>query len=512
MTSPHPRAQASAVSLLEGVGKGPPILGPARDVLRRMLGVEVGLDGISRLFQPGFLGVRAYAVEVRLAPDQAVELTLVGVARDGRPVWTGTRAFAYGRDGSLEIHRGFDEIAPEYQSRNITVDLMQRELDILALLDEGPSSRLTIDAEGVGRYVCALHGFVFADETEEGPPVRSTRALAPSGDRAALLAAVPHVVERVARHAGVGKISIESAVEQARLAKSPWDFAKLTLPGAPDELAEGHDGEMGVGRLGHELLLAKDTPPWRAALYLHARDERTQRLGAEYRRRKTARSEARLAEEIQTAREMSMSSQRATAIRGLRTLAMIAPPWVTSDIRALTTSTDRRLAAVARQVVRRITGADQGDTMLAFAKDTQNSSLSRALVFRVLAEHYPSHIADREALLRVDPDARIQRSSLPLVAARRNPAPNFAAILRANPWADHERPGLLALRLELIERLTRLAEPSTLPALMEAFRAQPPPPPAERLALSQALVAFPDPRAQVVLTEAARRLERPDIP
>lgn len=511
MSVPAPRAQASAHRLLEGVGKGRAIEGPAREVLRRMLGIEVGLDGLSKLFQPGFPGIRTFAVEVHLAPDQAVELTLVGVARDGRPVWTGSRAFAYGRDGSLEIHRGFDEIDPEYQSRNITVDLMQRELDLLQILDEGAASRLTIDAEGVGRYVCALHGFVFADETDEGPPVRSNRALAPAGDRAALLAAVPAIVERLARRAGVGKIASESAIEQARRAKSPWDFAKLVLPGAEDPLAEGHDGEMGVGRLGRELLLAKSTPPWRAALYRLPRDEETQRLGAEYRRRKTARSEARLAEEIQAARDMLESSQRAVVTRGLERLAMIAPPWILQDVRALTQNTDRRIAAVARRTTKRISGADQADSLLAFAQQ-EKASLARGLAFRVLAEHFPAKLEPFVTLLRVDPDARVQRAVVPLVAKSDNPAPNLAAMLRANPWTDRERPGLAALRLELIDLLTRFAEPATLPVLMEAFRTEPAPPPAERVALSRALIAFPDPRAQVVLTEAARRLERPDIP
>ncbi len=512
MSVPAPRAQASAHRLLEGVGKGSAIDGPAREVLRRMLGVDAGLEGLSRLFAPGFPGIRTYVIEVQLAPDQAVELTLVGVARDGRPVWTGSRAFTYGRDGSLEIHRGFDEIAPEYQSRNITVDLMQRELDLLQILDEGAASRLTIDAEGVGRYVCALHGFVFADETEEGPPVRSNRALAPVGDREGLLKSLPAVVERLAKRAKVGMISMESALEQAKGARSPWDFAKLTLPGAKEELAEGHDGEMGVGRLGRELLLAKETPPWRAALYRQPRDEVTQRLGAEYRRRKTGRSEARLAEEIQVARDMLDASQRATVVRGLERLAMIAPPWILQDVRVHTQSKDRRIAAVARRAVRRISGADQAESLLAFAKDPKGSSLARGLAYRVLAEHFGATIESRVSMLRVDPDARVQRAAVPLVARSDNPAPNLAAMLRANPWTDVERPGLLALRLEIVDRLTRFAEPATLPALMEAFRTDPAPPPAERVALSRALIAFPDPRAQVVLTEAARRLERPDIP
>lgn len=505
------RDQSSVALLLERVGKGPSVPGPAGNALRRMLGVQVGLDGLSQLFQPGFPGVRTYVVEVRLAPDQAVEMTVVGVARDGRPVWTGTRAFTYGRDGSLEIHRGFDEINADYRSRNITVDMMRRELDLLAILAGGPSTRLTIDAEGVGRYVCALHGFVFADETEEGPPVRSVRALEPAGDREALHVQMKPFVERAAKRAGVGRIAVEAALEKAKEARSPWDFAKLTL-GDTDSLAEGHDGEMGVGRLGRDFLLADDTPPWRAAMYLHMRDVKTQRLGAEYRRRKTERSEARLAQEIQEARDMLSASARATKIRGLKTLAMIGPSWVAADVKAMTQTTDRRVAGIARQALRRITGADQADALLSFAADTKNSPYVRGLAYRVLAEHVPNRVADRVSMLRVDPDARIQRAAIPLVFTGPNPGPNLAALLRANPSTDAERPGLLALRLELIERLTQLADPATLPALFEAFRNTPPPPPAELLALSRAMVAFEDPRAQVVLTEAARRLERPQIP
>jgi hypothetical protein len=68
------------------------------------------------------------------------------------------------------------------------------------------------------------------------------------------------------------------------------------------------------------------------------------------------------------------------------------------------------------------------------------------------------------------------------------------------------------LRQEIIERLTKLVDPRTLPALLGAFRARPSPPPSEMLALSRALVAFPDPRAHLALTEVARRLDRPAIP
>ena len=137
---------ASAEGLLEVLEQGRPLPTESGRALLRLIGVKPGLEGLSRLFTPGFPGVRAFAVDVHAAPDQAVDLTLVGVARDGRPVWTGTRAFALGRDGSLELHIGFDEIAPEYQSRNITVDLVQRQLDLLALIGRGRSMPTTLVA------------------------------------------------------------------------------------------------------------------------------------------------------------------------------------------------------------------------------------------------------------------------------------------------------------------------------------------------------------------------------
>jgi hypothetical protein len=68
------------------------------------------------------------------------------------------------------------------------------------------------------------------------------------------------------------------------------------------------------------------------------------------------------------------------------------------------------------------------------------------------------------------------------------------------------------MRLELIERIARLRDPRTLPVLIAAYRAHPAPPPPEMLALSRALVGFPDPRAQRALMDVARRFERPQIP
>jgi hypothetical protein len=505
---------------MDAVGKGRPLEPDAHEALHRLLGVRVSLEGLSRLFAPGFPGIRTFAIQVRVAPDAAVELTLVGVARDGTPVWSGTRAFAFGRDGSLEIHRGFDEIDPAYQSRNITVDLMQRELDLLALIDRGHtlghSSRLTIDADEVGRYVCALHGFSFADETDEGPPVRSVRALDPQGDRARLIAAAPAFVDRIASQANAGRIAIESAIAQLKAAQTPWDFARARLPGHEPELAEGDDGEMGVGSLGRAFLLAHDTPGWRAALYLYDDDKlENRRIGFEYRRRKTNRSEARLAREIQECREALVGSNRVARLRAIETLEMIAPPWIISELRGIAEGDDRRATAIARRAVARINGTALPDDLLAFAQEKKNDPARRALAYRALAEHFPSHVAPHVPMLRVDPDARIQRAAIPLLDRNSIDAgPDLASLLAANPWHEGEmaRTGLLALRLELIERLARLLDPRTLPVLIAAYRTHPAPSPAEMLALSRALVGFPDPRAQRALMDVARRFERPQIP
>src|SRR5262249_55247559 len=155
------QSAAGVGTLIKAIGKGRRLPEEASEALERLFGCPVGIEGLSRLFQPGFPGVRAFAVEPRVTPDQAVELTIVGIARDGTPVWSSARAFVRGRDGWLEIHHGYNEIDPAYRSRNITTDLMQRELDLMALLSQSPSSRITIDAEGIGSYVCALQGFVF---------------------------------------------------------------------------------------------------------------------------------------------------------------------------------------------------------------------------------------------------------------------------------------------------------------------------------------------------------------
>jgi hypothetical protein len=506
--------RSTAGALIKVLGKGRRLAVDVGEALERLFGTPVGNEGLSRLFQPGFPGVRTFVVEARLAPDQAVEMTLVGIARDGAPVCTSSRAFVRGRGGALEIHHGFQEIDEAYRSRNITVDLIQRELDILELVDTGPSSRITIDAEGVGHYICAIHGFIFADESEEGPPVRSVRALDPGGDRQMVIEASRLIVERIAQRRSASERALKGALAELEKVQVPWDLARLTFADDQDRWAEGDDGELGVGKLGYELLLARELPLWRAALPIGLTRSDLKKLGDDYRRRKTHRSEVRLAQEIQEARELLSSNKREARIRGLKTLGMIAPSWVAPDIKAIEEGPDRRLAAIARQTLRQVTGADLADQLLAYASNARNEARLRGLAYRVVAEHYRSRLASQVHMLRVNPDPRIQRAVIPIIADDPTDAgPNLASMLAANPSdEEHARPGLLELRIELIERLSQLADPRTLPALMAAYRAQPPPPPEEMLALARALVAFPDPRAQLALTEVARRLERPAIP
>jgi hypothetical protein len=500
--------------ILADLGKGPRLDPSAAAALQRLLGREVGRDGLSRLFQPSFPGVRTFSIQVRAAPDQALELTLVGIARDGRPVWIGQRAFVQGRDGSLEIHRGFDEVDAAYQSRNITTDLMRREMQLLERLGTGPSSRLTIDAEGVGRYVCAMHGFRFADESDEGPPLRSVRAFEPDGDRSRLQEAGLRLADRVAQRYGIGRLAVEATMEEIREASEPWQFARVKLAGMPKLMAEGDDGDLGVGAFGRQMLLSTETPAWRACLPLNAR-VRKDDPGEEYRRRKTARSEARLFRELAQCRRDLDSGTRPTKIRSIQRMGLIAPSWFLPELKAMTHDPDRRVASVAKQAVRQIQGTDLQDRLLRFGLDSRNEPRRRGLALRVLAEHFPARLKGLLPMLRVHPDARIQRSIVPLLERSEDPGAELASMLAANPRDETEdgpRPGVEAMRIELIERLTELRDPSTLPVLMAAYRRSPPPPPAEQLALSRALVVFPDPRAQTVLAEPRQTALMPPLP
>lgn len=510
----EPVNSSTNLNVVKLLGKGRRLGGEVGEALERLFQTAIGAEGLSRLYQPGFPGVRSFAVEARVAPDQAVEVTFVLVARDGAPVWIGRRAFVQGRTGALEIQHGEEEIATAYRSRNITVDVVQREIDVLTALGSGPATRITTDAEGVASYISALHGFVFADETEEGPPVRSRRANEPNGDRERWLRAAPAVVERFGAKHGWDRGAIEAAIAALREAQAPCALARVSPAGVRRLLAEGDDAELGVTALGRELLTAADMPPWRAALIVSDRTSDARHTGDEYRRRKSQRSEIRNAQELRDARDLLASPKRELRRRALEQLGMIAPPWVAPEVKALAEGKDRKVAVVARQALRQITGVDLADRLLEYAQSTRVDARLRSRAYRVLAEHFKGRLVELVPMMRVDPDARIQRAAIPLIADDPTDAgPNLASLLAANPaFEGKQRTGLTELRLELIERLSRLADPRTLPALMGAFRAEPPPPRAEMLALSRALLAFPDPRAQLALTEVARRLERPAIP
>lgn len=512
--APRPRYEAPVASpasqLADDLGAGE-VFPPAIDrALKSVLGRPVSRDGLARLFQPSFPGVKAFVIEPRVAPDRAVEITVVGVARDGRPVVRGHRAFALGRDGSLELHRGFDRIDPGFQHRNITVDLVNRELELLRLCRRGPSTRVTLDAEGVGRYMAALHGFVFADETDDGPPVRSNRPFAPEGDRQNLIEAAIQFLEREARRLGVGRIALESAIDVAREARTAWDLAQLEFPGQPTALAEGGDGRHGTTRLGRSFLLDPETPPWRAALYLDPRDPTAREAGRGYRSMKTRDSSLRLQAEVEDACQLLASRHRPERLRALETLSMVGSPEHRAKVAPLVEGTDRRVAGAARRAIRALEGEEIVSRMLGFSEDAREELGRRGRVLRVLSEHFPARLDPRSNLLRVHPDARIQRAVVPLVADAPQGSAELAAMLAANP-AGEAREGLAELRLELMERLAESADPLTLPVLLEQYR-RAGGDPTETLALSRALVAFADPRARLALAEAVRASERPPLP
>ena len=500
---------------LGDLSKGPPVRSDAAAPLKRLFEQAVGLEGLSSVFQPTFPGVRTFAVGVHATPDQAVQVTLVGIARDGEPVWTGTRTFTRSSSGGLEIDLGFDEVDPRYRSRNITVDMFNREMQLLRQLDGGPSCRLTIDADGTGRYVCALHGAVFADETDEGPSPRSKRALAPAGDRQRIIDAGRQLIPGLAKRRGLGKLAIEDALDQLEKAQTGWDFARLSFTEAPAAVEVDSDEGLGVGELGRALLLDDSTPGWRGALYLEAADAELTARGNAYRRRKTARSRARLQVEVELARQGLKGANRAERLRSLKTLGMLGGPDLLPELYRIAEGKERRTAALARRVIDQIQGVGLPERVLAYADDTRHQGRRRALAYRVLAEHFPELVVSKTPMLRVDPDARIQRAAVPLVAAQpHDPGPALASMLAANPIVgpDQGRPGLESLRLDIIEWLTLLADPRTLLPLSMAYQAHPPPPPTEMLALSRALVAFNDPRAKTVLRAGSFPLTRPDVP
>jgi hypothetical protein len=501
-------SRGAADAVLEGLSRGRPPRADAARALFTLLGTSVGREGLSRFFQPGFPGLRTFVVDARADPDQSVELTIVGVARDGAPVWIARRVLLRGRDGSLEIHHLSDHVAPEHRSRNVLVDSVRRELALLeAVRQRGPSARITLEASGVARYLAALHGCLFADATDLGPSLRSGRPRDPSSDRAALVDAAYALLRRLSqRHAvpAVAALATSHAIDRA---EHPWHFARLDLEGVPwptragDE-AKGTD-DVHAGGFGRALLLADETPSWRAALPLDPPVAEARQVGDAFRARQASRAEARHAREIGEARDALASGNRATKLRALDVLAAIGPAWITPEVRALTESSDRRVATAARHALAAMSGTDLAEHLLRFADDAAHDAERRGLAYRVLAEHFPQALAPRVSMLRVHPDARLQRAIIPILADEPSEAgPDMASLLAANPWDESlawgpdtpRRPGLLELRVELVERL--------------ALR----PDPREMTALTRALVAYADPRARTALSQIAHRLDRPQVP
>lgn len=488
------------------LGKGRPFDPSVDQSWFRLLRSPVGREGLSRIFQPGFPGVRSFVVDAHLEPDGAVAFMIVGIARDGSPAFIGRRTLQRGRRGTLELHRGVDELSPQYRSRNITSDMIRRELELLETAGAASSPRITLDAEDAARFLSALHGFVFADETEDGPPARSRRARDRGCDRERLAEAARAFARRLAARHAAPPAELEFLERQIEACRQPVDFARLDLPSAPLEPTPGEGPE--ARPFGRAFLLDRDTPGYRAALYTSG--EGRQPEGDVYRDARTRRSEARLAFEVQGYLDELAGRSRPNRLRALDGLAPIAPSWVLSEIRRLSDDPDRRVATAAKQCIRKIGGSDLVERILAFAADGRNPPEARAIAYRVTAEFFPTHFAPHLPMLRVDPDARIQRAVVPVIAEWEDAAPELGAMLAANPSDDLDRPGLLALRLELIDRLAAFADPRTLPVLMSALAHDPSAD--EASALSRALIAHPDPRARLALAARTQNLDIPPVP
>lgn len=506
MSREEPRAHHGADAVTDLLGKGRPFEPAVDQAWFRLLRTPVGREGLSRIFQPGFPGVRSFVVDAHLEPDGAIAFIVACVARDGVPAFIGRRTLARGRLGSIELHRGVDELNPAYKSRNITTDLIRRELELLGATSGASVPRMTLDAEDAARYLSALHGFVFADETEEGSPARSRRARDRSSDRERLAEAARAFARRLAARHAAPTAELESLERQIEACRHPIDFARLDLPSAALEPTPGEGPE--ARPFGRAFLLDRDTPGYRAALHVAGEGRRPE--GDVYREARTRRSESRLAFEVQGHLDELGGRSRPNRLRALEGLAPIAPTWVLSEIRRLAEDPDRKVATVAKQCIRRIGGSELVERILAFAADPRNPPEARAIAYRVTAEFFPNHFAPHLPMLRVDPDARIQKAVIPVIAEWDEAATELGAMLGANPADDVERPGLGALRLELIDRLATLADPRTLPVLMSALAQDPPPD--EESALSRALIAHPDPRARLALAARAQNLDIPPVP
>lgn len=488
------------------LGKGRPFDAVVDQAWFRLFRTPVGREGLSRIFQPGFPGVRTFVVDARVESDGAVSFTIAGMARDGTPAFIGRRTCGRGRMGTLELHRSFDELAPAFRWRNITSDLIRRELELLDATGAATSPRITLDATEAARYLAAVHGFSFADESKDGPPGRSIRARDPASDREILAAAAHNFARRLAARHSTPPAELDRLARDIDACRQPIDFVRLDLPGAPLDPSRGDGPD--ARPFGRAFLRDRDTPSYRATLYTSGPGRSPE--GDRYRDERTHRSEARLATEMQAHLDELAGRSRASRVRALDALAPIAPTWVLSEIRQLSDDPDRKVATAARQAIRRIGGSDLVERVLAFGDDAKNPPEARATAYRVVSEFFPTHISSRLPMLRIDPDARIQKSVIPVIAEWEDAAPELGAMLGANPSNDLDRPGLGALRLELINRLAALADPRTLPILMAGLAQDPAP--EEASALSRALIAHPDPRARLALAARTQNLDIPPVP
>ena len=169
---------------------------------------------------------------------------------------------------------------------------------------------------------------------------------------------------------------------------------------------------------------------------------------------------------------------------------------------------------VARQVAKQISDSSLHEKIALFSNNKKHDGQLRGYGFRVLSEYYPQSIGESVALLRVNPDARIQRSIIPILAADQNGGPQLASLLSANPRShrDTNRPGLDEPRLELIECLSKLDDTRIILLLCVHSL----PFPLHLLVKSshyrEHLVSHPDPRAQPALNIVSQRLDRPLVP
>ncbi|MEE2901529.1 MAG: hypothetical protein VYC39_04335 [Myxococcota bacterium] len=477
-------------------------------VLERLFGQAVSKEGLSKVFQPQFAGLKPYVVQATLTSNRFVEFLVIGIARDGRPIWSAERSIGLGRDGSIELHHGNDFVDEDFRPQNILNDCLENEIQLLQDLDAGPNPRITFDAHGEKSYKGALHGAVFADDTDEGPPVQSIRALEPDGDKRQVINSAVTMLRGLAEKQGLPAQEVERAAKQIENIKTPFDLAQINIDQFRGTISE--EEKKFASPLGRALCLGKKLPSWRGALYPKELPEHAK----SYRNQHRDKAESTRSEEIRTSLEVLSKSNHSAQIKALRALGRLAPAWLLPEIKAHFEHSHRGIAVVARQVAKQISDASLHEKIALFSNNRKHDGRLRGFGFRVLSEYYPQSISQSVALLRVNPDARIQRSIIPILAADQNGGPQLASLLTANPRShrDTNRPGLDELRLELIECLSKLDDTRIIPSLMCALTALPPPPPQEVLALSRALVSHPDPRAQPALNIVSQRLARPLVP